>query len=123
MKYRLSAQPLRFPAFCQCRVSRRNHKGGAACLLHLGSGPDAPCPAWENGYAVPVALDNVALAEEALSLSPRERANLAKLLIQSLEGTHETDDQIRADLARRLAELLSGSDRGLTFEQVFGEKL
>jgi len=46
---------------------------------------------------------------------------LAKLLVQSLEGDARTDDAIRADLARRLDELMSGKDAGLSFSQVFWE--
>jgi putative addiction module component (TIGR02574 family) len=67
-----------------------------------------------------VALNNLAVAEEALSLSPTDRFELAKLLIQSLEGDARTDDEIRTDLNRRLEDLLSGKDPGMTFEQVFG---
>jgi putative addiction module component (TIGR02574 family) len=70
-----------------------------------------------------MALNNLAVAEEALSLSPTERVELAKLLIQSLEGDGRTDEEIRADLDRRLADLISGKDSGLTFEQVFGSPL
>jgi putative addiction module component (TIGR02574 family) len=65
-------------------------------------------------------ITNLALAEEALCLSPRERADLAKLLIESLEGDRRTDTEIRAELKRRLKALTSGKDPGLTFEQVFG---
>jgi hypothetical protein len=36
-------------------------------------------------------LTNLAVAEEALSLSPAERADLARLLIQSLEDDSRTD--------------------------------
>jgi putative addiction module component (TIGR02574 family) len=81
--------------------------------------------AWENlrGYLRRMALDNLAVVEEALSLSPNDRVELAKLLIQSLEGDHRTDDEIRADLNRRLEDLISGKDPGLTFEQVFGTPL
>ena len=64
-------------------------------------------------------LTNLAVAEEALSLSPADRAELAKLLIQSLEGDRRTDDDIKADLTRRLEQLRSGADPGLSFEQVF----
>ena len=64
-------------------------------------------------------LTNITVAEEALSLSPAERADLAKLLIQSLEGDRRTDEEIKADLASRLEQLISGDDAGLTFEQVF----
>ena len=67
-----------------------------------------------------MALTNLAMAEEALSLPPAERANLAKLLIQSLENDRRSDAEIKADLERRLEDLLSGADAGLTFNQVFG---
>ena len=68
-------------------------------------------------------LTNVTVAEEALSLSPAERADLARLLIQSLEGDRRTDKEIRAELASRLERLKSGDDPGLTFEQVFDRSL
>ena len=67
-----------------------------------------------------MALTNLAVAEEALSLSPAERADLAKLLIQSLESDGRSDAEIAAELNRRLADLTSGKDSGLNFEQVFG---
>ncbi len=65
-------------------------------------------------------ITNLGVAEEALSLTPAERAALAKLLVQSLEGDSRIDDAIRADLTRRLEDLLSGEDSGLTFNRVFG---
>jgi len=64
-------------------------------------------------------MTNVTVVEEALSLSPLERADLARLLIESLEGDRRTDEEIKAELAHRLAELRSGDDPGLTFEEVF----
>lgn len=67
-----------------------------------------------------MALTNLAVAEEALSLSPAERTDLARLLIQSLKDDPRTDSEINADLARRLNDLISGKDSGLTFEEVFG---
>jgi putative addiction module component (TIGR02574 family) len=67
-----------------------------------------------------MALTNLAVAEEALSLSPDERADLAKLLIQSLESDRRSDAEIKADLKRRLDDLISGKDAGLGFEEVFG---
>jgi putative addiction module component (TIGR02574 family) len=70
-----------------------------------------------------MALENLALAEEALSLSPAERAGLAKLLIESLEEDSRTDEQIKADLTARLEKLCCGDDPGLTFEQVFERPL
>ena len=68
-------------------------------------------------------LTNLAVAEEALSLSPAERAGLAKLLIQSLEDDPRTDAEIKRDLTQRLKDLISGKDSGLTFEEVFGGPL
>ena len=64
-------------------------------------------------------LTNLAVAEEALSLSPADRADLAKLLIQSLENDGSSDAEIKSELNRRLDDLLSGKDAGLNFEQVF----
>ena len=64
-------------------------------------------------------LTNVTVVEEALSLSPSERADLARVLIESLEGDRRTDEEIKIELANRLAELKSGEDPGLTFEDVF----
>ena len=65
-------------------------------------------------------LTNLTAAEEALSLSPEDRAALAELLIQSLEADSRTDAEIKAELTRRLEELLSNKDAGLTFHEVFG---
>ena len=66
-----------------------------------------------------MALTNLAVAEEALSLSPAERADLAKLLIQSLENDRRSDAEITAELNRRFADLIYGTDSGLNVEQVF----
>lgn len=67
-----------------------------------------------------MALTNLFVAEEALSLSPAERADLAKLLIQSLESDDRSSAEITAELNRRLDDLIWGKDSGLNFEQVFG---
>jgi putative addiction module component (TIGR02574 family) len=67
-----------------------------------------------------MALTNLTLAEEALSLPVVERAGLTRLLIQSLEDDPRTDAEIKSELARRLEALVSGRDSGLTFEAVFG---
>ena len=69
-----------------------------------------------------MALTNLAVAEEALSLPPVERAELVKLLIQSLEDDPRTDEEIKAELARRLKDLISGKDPGLKFDEVFGSR-
>jgi putative addiction module component (TIGR02574 family) len=60
------------------------------------------------------------VAEEALSLSPEDRAALARLLIQSLEMDSRSDAEIKAELNSRLEQLLSKKDKGLTFHEVFG---
>ena len=65
-------------------------------------------------------LTNLSVAEEALALAPAERADLAKLLIQSLEDDPRTDAEIKKDLTQRLKDLISGQDSGLTFQKVFG---
>jgi putative addiction module component (TIGR02574 family) len=70
-------------------------------------------------HVEPMPLTNLAVAEEALSLSPAERAELAKLLIQSLEGDSRTDEAIKAELVSRLEHLRSGADPGLSFQEVF----
>jgi putative addiction module component (TIGR02574 family) len=70
-----------------------------------------------------MALTNLAVAEEALSLSPVERADLAILLIESLQDDSRTDDQIKRDLKERLEALVSGKDSGLTFQEVFRNPL
>jgi putative addiction module component (TIGR02574 family) len=64
---------------------------------------------------------SVFLAEEALALPPAQRADLARLLIDSLEGDRRSDDEIRMELQRRLAALKEGRDKGLSFEDVFGK--
>ena len=65
-------------------------------------------------------LTNLTVAEEALSLSPEDRAALARLLIQSLESDSRTDAEIKAELNSRLEDLLSNQDKGLAFNEVFG---
>jgi putative addiction module component (TIGR02574 family) len=60
------------------------------------------------------------VAKEVLALSPTERLDLAKLLIQSVAGDGQTDEEIKAELNRRLGDLVSSKDSGLSFDQVFG---
>jgi putative addiction module component (TIGR02574 family) len=62
---------------------------------------------------------SIYLAEEVLALAPQERAELAKLLIESLESDPRSDSEIRQLLTERYEALLSGTDLGLTAEQVF----
>jgi putative addiction module component (TIGR02574 family) len=77
------------------------------------------CNASQEKYLGCMPLTNLTVAEEALSLSPTDRAALASLLIQSLEGDRRTDDAIKAELNNRLEQLRRGVDHGLTFEEVF----
>jgi len=58
-----------------------------------------------------------------LTLSPEDRAALAKLLIQSLEADSRTDAEISAELNGRLEDLLSNKDSGLAFHEVFERPL
>ncbi len=68
-------------------------------------------------------LKDVSFAEEALSLPAPERAGLARLLVESLEGDPRSDDDVRNALQLRLQKLRSDDDTGMSFEQVFGEAL
>jgi hypothetical protein len=68
-------------------------------------------------------LTNLTVAEEALSLSPEDRAALAMLLIQSLETEAPSDAEITAELNNRLQQLLSKNDKRLSFQEVFGSAL
>jgi putative addiction module component (TIGR02574 family) len=70
-----------------------------------------------------MAVMNLAVTEEALALSPSERAQLARVLIQSLQEDPRTDAEIIKELSLRLDSLLSGKDSGLTFQEVFGSPL
>jgi putative addiction module component (TIGR02574 family) len=68
-------------------------------------------------------VKDVTFAEEALSLPASERAGLARLLVESLEGDPRSNEEIRRELQLRFEKLRSGDDAGMTFEQVFGEVL
>lgn len=68
-----------------------------------------------------MAFTSVYLAEEALSLPPEQRHQLAQLLLDSLKDNGPNDEEVRAMLKSRLDDLRSGKDRGQTFEEVFGE--
>jgi hypothetical protein len=70
-----------------------------------------------------MALENLAVAEEALSLSAADRVGLAKLLIESLKDDPRTDAEIKADLDQRMQDLTTGADFGLSFREVFGADL
>jgi putative addiction module component (TIGR02574 family) len=50
-----------------------------------------------------------------------ERADLARLLIDSLDNQPDADEQVRAELKQRLERLKSGSDTGLSFQETFGK--
>jgi putative addiction module component (TIGR02574 family) len=69
-----------------------------------------------------MALASVYLAEEALALPPAQREELAKLLLDSLKSGGATDEELSAMLRSRLADLRSGKEAGLSFDDVFGEK-
>ena len=81
---------------------------------------DKPCIGNNVHYYLPMPLTNLTVAEDALSLSPEDRAALARLLIESLETDSRTDAEIKAELNSRLEKLLSKKDGGLAFDEVFG---
>ncbi len=70
-----------------------------------------------------MAISSIYLAEEALSLPPQQREQLAKLLMQSLQDDGRSDDEIRTAFRTRLSDLKSGKDSGMDFEAVFAETL
>jgi len=70
-----------------------------------------------------MSFTSVYLAEEALALPFEQRQTLARLLAESLVHDGRSDDEIKTMLRTRLADLKSGRDKGMSFEEVFGEKL
>ena len=79
-----------------------------------------PCVGDNRWYFLLMPLTNLTVAEEALSLSPEDRAALARLMIESLETDSRPDAEIKAELNSRLEKLLSKKDEGLSFHEVFG---
>ena len=69
-----------------------------------------------------MSLTSMYLAEEALALPPGQREELARLLLESLKQDSRSDEELTAMLRSRLADLQSGKDRGLSFNEVFDEK-
>jgi putative addiction module component (TIGR02574 family) len=69
-----------------------------------------------------MALTSTYLAEELLSLPPEQRQQLANLLLDSLRNDGASADEIRQKLRARIADLRTGRDSGLSFDDVFGEK-
>ena len=70
-----------------------------------------------------MSLTSVYLAEEVLALPAHQRQLLGKLLMDSVQDDGRSDDQIRGELRARLDDLKSGRDPGMSFEEVFGERL
>ncbi|MDO8539713.1 MAG: addiction module protein [Opitutaceae bacterium] len=70
-------------------------------------------------------LQHTALATQALDLPASERAQLALLLFDSVEGDGANlwPGALVDELRRRAEELRSGKVKGLTSEEVFGESL
>jgi putative addiction module component (TIGR02574 family) len=99
---------------------RRRFNRGLALWFGCERATAKHCVGNNAGYYLLMPLTNLTVAEEALSLSPEDRAALARLLIQSLEIDSRTDAEIKAELNRRLEQLLSKKDAGLTFHEVFG---
>jgi putative addiction module component (TIGR02574 family) len=67
-----------------------------------------------------MAEKTTALLQQALALSDRERAELASLLMDSLDTTMDQDAESAWDgeIARRIAELDAGTAQTIPWEQV-----
>jgi putative addiction module component (TIGR02574 family) len=65
-------------------------------------------------------MDAIELFKQAADLPEKERATLAGLLIESLEGEQDegVEEAWREEIARRLAELDSGAVKGVPWETV-----
>ena len=75
-----------------------------------------------TGTSLPLMpLTSTYLAEEALSLPPEQRHQLAQLLMDSLNPSLPSDEEITKMLRFRLEQLENGTDTGASFEEVFGE--
>lgn len=60
------------------------------------------------------------LASQALELSVRERADLADLLLESIEDETGTSEAVLAEMRQRAEELKSGKVTGLTTKEAYG---
>ena len=63
------------------------------------------------------------IGKEALALSETERATIAQLLIESIDGEAAPDAAAAwdAELQRRLSEVLAGTAKGRPATEVFAE--
>ncbi len=70
-------------------------------------------------------LNYEALAQDALKLSPQERARLAHDLLVSLEGTEEDPAEVerawREEIERRMADVRAGNVTGIPADEVFAK--
>jgi putative addiction module component (TIGR02574 family) len=86
-------------------------------------GCSTPIPVWSFLSAVLQSVQFMSTASEvlqsALSLPPQERAEIAYELLQSLPGgptTYETEEQLAAELSRRMQAIENGSMETFDFE-------
>jgi putative addiction module component (TIGR02574 family) len=61
------------------------------------------------------------LFEEAMKLGSDERLVLADELLASVEASPPLREEWRAEIHRRLADLRSGRDSGLTYDEFFAD--
>ena len=59
--------------------------------------------------------------EEALKLTPGERAALAQRLLASLDEDSEIDDAWAAEVERRIAEVENGTDQVIPIEEALSQ--
>jgi putative addiction module component (TIGR02574 family) len=58
------------------------------------------------------------IASEALSLSPNERADIAQLLLQSLEASENHEDKWITEVERRAQEMEQGKVKPVSWEEI-----
>jgi putative addiction module component (TIGR02574 family) len=58
------------------------------------------------------------IASEALSLSPNERADIAQLLLQSLEASEDHEDEWISEVERRAKEIEQGKVKPVTWGEI-----
>lgn len=58
------------------------------------------------------------IASEALALSPNERADIAQLLLQSLEASENHEDEWVSEVERRAQEMENGDVKPISWEEI-----
>ncbi len=66
---------------------------------------------------------HIEIESEVLKWSPAERVSLAERLLESVDGfaSEEVDRAWRTEIARRVGEVESGKEPGISSQEVFAE--